>query len=139
MFNIVAVQGYMVKDVIMRTTINGQKIAAGTIAVDADYKQSSDGTRPVDFLDFKAWNMVAENLRKYFPKGKQAILFGRMEMEQYEDSNGRKCRKTVISVQKCYFCGKKSDLKSGNEDIPSFEPPEYGYQPMTLSDSEEAE
>lgn len=124
MLNIVAVQGYMVKDVIMRTTRTGQKIANGTIAVDSDYKQSSTGTARTNYLDFVAWNMTAENLRKYFPKGKQAILVGHLEMSQYEDTNGRKRRKTEIAVQWCYFCGKKSDVSAEAYPEDAFIPPE---------------
>lgn len=124
MLNIVAVQGYMVKDVIMRTSRTGQKIAKGTIAINSDYKRSATGDYKVDFFDFTAWNMTAENLRKYFPKGKQAILVGHLEMNQYEDTTGRKRRNTEIMVQMCYFCGKKSDVSAEAYPEDAFIPPE---------------
>lgn len=114
--NILILQGYMVKDVKIYRTRTGQRVAHGTIAVERNYIGSSDGRRPADFIDFVGWNVVADNLQKYFPKGKSCIFEGGIEQNTYEDVNGKKRRKIVMRVDRCYFGDRKNRDAADNPE-----------------------
>ena len=129
MFNIVALHGIMCKDPQMVPVKYGNKFCRGTIATERDYLNSGTGERPVDFIDFIAWDMTAVNLCKYFPKGKQALLVGRLETKDFTDRDGKRRRQHQFNVTKCYFVGKKSDGPKTDDDIGQYIPPAYDYQP----------
>ena len=68
------------------------------------------------FLDCKAWRGIAELLGNYFHKGKEIIVEGRLEKDEWEQ-DGEKRSRTVLSVDKVHFCGQKegAPAKTGGQ------------------------
>ena len=59
------------------------------------------------FLRCKAWRSQAEHIEKYFHKGQECVIEGRLETEQWE-KDGQKQSRTICNVEKIHFCGPKS-------------------------------
>ena len=66
------------------------------------------------FLRCKSWRSQAEHIGKYFKKGQECVIEGRLETEQWE-KDGQKQSRTICNVEKIHFCGPKA---SGSSDKP---------------------
>lgn len=122
MMNVVVLQGRMVKDADMRSTTNGTMVANFCLAVDRDYvKQGED--RKADFINCTAWGKTAEFVGKYFQKGTQMLLKGRIATEQYQDKEtGKNRTSTGVTVESVNFCEGKKDAVHGKVEQQEFEP-----------------
>lgn len=107
MLNSISVMGRFARDPELRRTGSGKPVTSFTLACDRDFKNSQTGEKEVDFLDCVAWNSTAELVEKYFRKGQMAVATGRLQIRQYTDKNGQKCRQAEILVSSVYFCGSK--------------------------------
>ncbi|MBQ5562825.1 MAG: single-stranded DNA-binding protein, partial [Clostridia bacterium] len=54
------------------------------------------------------WGSTAEFICKYFEKGQQIIVEGRMAASSYTDRNHNKRRDVFVLVESVNFCGAKS-------------------------------
>lgn len=75
------------------------------------------------FLRCKSWRDQAKFIEKYFDKGQECVVEGRLETEEWE-KDGKKQSRTVCNVEKVNFCGPKVNsistepaAGSGNEDF----------------------
>ena len=59
----------------------------GTITLAVNRRGKDEGT---DFIDIVAWSKTAEFVNKYFTKGMQMAVRGRIQTRNWEDSNGNK-------------------------------------------------
>lgn len=96
MLNSVTIMGRLMADPELRTTGSGVKFTRVTLAVDRD--RTKDGRRESDFITVVAWRGEAEFLAKYFKKGKNVIICGRLETRKWADKNGVTHNDTEVSV-----------------------------------------
>ena len=97
-----------------------------TLAVNRNYTDD-DGNRPADFISCVAWNGSAETISKYFHKGSQIGVTGKIQTGSYDRQDGSKAYTTDIIVENFDFLDKK-------EERPA---PEYtGTQSDTQSDTQ---
>ena len=108
--NKIVIQGRLTKDVELRYTKNEKPVASFTLAVDRDGKDA--GT---DFINCVAWNGTATFAEKYFSKGDAAIVSGRLQMRDWEDSNGNKRISAEVVADNVYFCGGKKNSAQGEK------------------------
>ena len=113
MINKMILQGRLVKDVELKD-VNGFALAEFTVAWSEKYKE----TETKCFLRCKAWRSNAEFVSKYFHKGQELIIEGRMETEEWE-KDGQKQSRTLCNVEKVNFCGPKSENASTTAPKPS--------------------
>ena len=106
MVNKVIFHGRMVRDAELKD-VNGFKVTEFTIAWSEKYKE----TETKCFLRCKAWRSTAEFIEKYFKKGQEICIEGRMVTEEWE-KDGEKQSRTICTVEKVHFCGSKA---SNNE------------------------
>lgn len=106
MVNKVIFHGRMVRDAELKD-VNGFKVTEFTIAWSEKYKE----TETRCFLRCKAWRSTAEFIEKYFKKGQEICIEGRMVTEEWE-KEGEKQSRTICTVEKVHFCGSKA---SNNE------------------------
>ena len=103
------------------------KFTRFTLAVNRNYTDD-DGNRPADFISCVAWNGSAETITKYFHKGSQIGISGKIQTGSYDRQDGTKAYTTDIIVEGFDFLDKK-------EDRPA---PEYtGTQSATQAASED--
>lgn len=104
MINSMVLQGRLTKDVELRHTQSGTAVASFTVAWSEKYKEQERKL----FLNCVAWGGTAEFLSKYFSKGDQLIVDGKLTMRDWEDSNGNKRTATELTVTEVHFAGSKN-------------------------------
>lgn len=123
MYNRVIFMGRITAEPEMKQTNGGMSVTRFTIAVDK-YKRE-DGA---DFFNITAFGKTGEFVAKYFGKGQVIHVEGKLQNNNYEDSNGVKHYGYTIIADNVAFCGGKSDGQSQNQnddgvgDLTDFEP-----------------
>lgn len=124
MLNRIILMGRLTRDPELRQTQSGTAVASFSLAVDRDFSDKSTGQRPTDFIDIVAWRNTAEFVGKYFSKGRMAVVEGRLQIRDWEDSNGNKRRSAEVVAEHVYFGDSKRE--GGGErpaDVSCVEPP----------------
>lgn len=118
----------MTADPELRHTQSGKAVATYGLAVNRQYKQ--EGQPEADFLNCVAWSNNAEFASKHLHKGTKIAVEGRIQVRNYENSEGRKVYVTEIIVERHEFCEAKS---SGGNQAPQ----EYaGFSEMDDDDGD---
>ena len=121
MLNNVCIMGRLTSDPEVKYTQNSIPVTSFAIAVDRDYKDSSDNY-PTDFIDIVAWRNTAEFAAKYFSKGEMISITGRLQTRTYQDKQGNNRKVTEIIANNIYFCGSKKEQIPQKTEIENFEP-----------------
>lgn len=108
MLNHITVMGRLTRDPELRRTQSDTPVASFSIACDRDYKDKATGERPTDFLDIVAWRATGEFVSKYFSQGRMAVVSGRLQMRDWTDKEGNKCRSAEIVAENIYFGDSKT-------------------------------
>ena len=90
--------GNVTGDVNLVTTPGGVKVANFSIAV-TKYKDKNTGKWLADYFDCVAWKSLAVNISKSIKKGTRVILSGRIENQNWEDSDGERRKNTRVTVK----------------------------------------
>ena len=101
---------------------NEKKVAFLRLAVNRDIK-GQDGV-DADFFDITAFGKTAEFAEKYFQKGRQIAVIGRLQNRQYTDKDGNKRIQTSIIADHLYFADSKPTEKEPFLTEPPREIPE---------------
>ena len=120
MLNHIVLMGRLVKDPELRHTGSGIAVASFRIAVDRDFK-SQNGEKETDFIDIVAWRNTAEFVSRYFAKGRQAVVSGRLQMRNWTDKDGNKRTSAEVVADNVYFADSKRDGEYGGNN--SYAPP----------------
>ena len=122
MLNHIVMAGRLTKDPELRKA--GEiSVCSFRIACDRDFK-TKDGEKETDFVDVVVWRKLADNVAKYFTKGRMAIVEGRLQIRPWTDQEGGKRFSTEIVAEHVYF----GDSKPKSQDEDASEPPE-GFVP----------
>lgn len=116
MLNKLEYQGRLTADIELKRTQSGVSFTEFTVAWSEKYKE----VEAKCFLRCKTWRQTAEFLSKYFKKGSELIVEGKMVTEQWE-KDGQTQSRTICDVEKVHFCGSKSD-NGGNSAPTNSEP-----------------
>ncbi len=104
MVNKFILQGRLTADPEVKQTQSGVSCANFTVAWSEKYKEVETKC----FQRCKAWRSTADFLGKYFTKGQEIIVVGKMTTEQWE-KDGQKYSAQVLTVDEANFCGSKKD------------------------------
>lgn len=107
MLNTVNIMGRLTHDPELRKTQAGVSVASFTLAVDRDFKSGDE--KQTDFIDIVAWRNTAEFVSKYFAKGRMAVVSGRLQIRDWQDTKGNKRRSAEIVADNVYFGDNKRD------------------------------
>lgn len=108
---------------------NSKKYATYTLAVNRRFKK--DGKPDADFINCIAWGFNAEFAEKYMKKGVMFEVVGRLNIDSWDDNEGKKHWKTVVIVDESYFTGDKGAAGSGGEKQTG--PSQDGFYPIDES------
>ena len=101
--NKVILLGRLTKDVETRyTQTNNSLVATFTLAVNRRFAKEGE-ERQTDFINIVAWGKTGEFSSKYFKKGLQVAVVGRLQNRSYEDNNGQKKYITEVIAEEVYF------------------------------------
>ena len=110
MLNKSILMGRLTKDPELRyTTTNNTAVASFTLAVNRRKKDE------VDFINIVAWDKTAEFVSKYFQKGQQVVVVGRLQVRAWDDNDGNKRYATEIVAEETFF----ADSKREKESVPA--------------------
>lgn len=121
MVNHVVLHGRLTKDIELKQA-GGFSVTEFTVAWSEKYKE----TETKCFARCKAWRNTAEFLNKYFKKGQELVVEGKLVTESWE-KDGQTQSRTIVSVEKAHFCGTKSSNSSG-QSLPSPEEDPDGFK-----------
>ena len=62
-----------------------------------------------DFINVVAWSKIGEFCSKYFEKGQQVGIIGRIQNRSWDDDQGQKHYITEIIAEEAYFADSKKD------------------------------
>lgn len=111
--NRVVLVGRLTKDPELRTSTSGISKTTFTLAVNRR-TTNEDGTKQADFISCVAWRGIAETIAKYFVKGKEIAVEGRIETGSYDAFDGTKRYTTDVVVDNITFIGSKNEPQAGN-------------------------
>ena len=114
--NSVNLIGRLARDVEIRyTQTNNTAVANFTIAVNRAYVKEGE-ERQADFISVVVWGKTAEFCQKYFRKGMQVGITGRIQTRNWDDDQGQKHYVTEVVAENVYFAdSKKDDNQVSNE------------------------
>ena len=107
--NKVILMGRLTRDPEVRyTQTSNAMVTSFTLAVNRRIVMKGQ-ERQADFLPIVAWNKTAEFIAKYFKKGQQVAVIGRVETRTYDDKDGKKVYVTEVSAEEAYFADSKRE------------------------------
>lgn len=100
----------MTRDPELRFLPNNTPVCEFGLAINEKVKKNDQWVDSPVFLDITAFGKTAENISRFFHKGKQIGLTCRARFEQWEDKQtGNKRSKVKFIVDRFYFTGNKHD------------------------------
>ena len=102
MVNRTILQGRLCADPEMRRTNNGTAVCSFRVAWSETIKDRETKL----FLNCVAWQGTAEMICKYFRKGNELAVEGRLSTREYDDRDGNRRSVTEMTVDRVHFCGK---------------------------------
>lgn len=115
--NKVILTGRLTRDPELRYTTNNKAVCDFTIATNRPVVR--DGERVADFINCRVWNKTAENLDKYQAKGNMIAVAGRMQVDNYQDKDGKNRNYTYVLVEDLEYLERKKE--NNQEEVNEFE------------------
>ena len=101
--------GRLTKDPETRyTQSTNTQVTSFTLAVNRRFTKEGE-ERQADFINIVAWGKTAEFCSKYFKKGRQVGVIGRIQTRNYDDDKGVKHYITEVIAEECYFADSKKE------------------------------
>jgi single-strand DNA-binding protein len=121
--NKVILLGRLTKEPELRfTSTNNTAVCSFTLAVERRVKQGEE--KQADFIPIVAWSKLGEFCGKYFQKGRQVAVVGRLQVRTWDDNEGKKRYVTEVVADEAYFADSKKESAEQKSD--AFEPVDDG-------------
>ena len=115
--NKVELIGRLTKDPEVRyTQSSNTQVSNFTLAVSRRFVKEGE-ERQADFINIVAWGKTAEFCSKYFRKGMQIALVGRIQTRTYDDTDGKKHYVTEVVAEEVYFADSKKEQQEPQSDM----------------------
>ena len=115
--NKVILMGRLTRDPEVRyTQTNNTLVASFSLAVNRRFTRPGE-ERQADFINVVAWSKLGEFCSKYFKKGQQVGVIGRLQVRNWEDEQWQKRYVTEVVAEEAYF----ADSKREGADAANFE------------------
>ena len=116
--NKVILMGRLTRDPEVRyTQTNNTLVASFSLAVNRRFVRQGE-ERQADFFNIVAWSKLGEFCSKYFKKGQQVGIIGRLQTRTLDDDQGTKHYVTEVIAEEAYFADSRRD---GTENNSTFE------------------
>jgi len=110
-FNKVILMGNLTRDPELRQTQSGTSVCRFSVAVNRSFT-SQDGSQRDEtcFVEIDCFGKPAENIAKFFTKGKPILIEGRLRQDSWEDKQtGQKRTKLMVVMERFEFVGGARD------------------------------
>ena len=116
--NKVILMGRLTRDPEVRyTTTNNTLVASFSLAVNRRFARQGE-ERQADFINVVAWDRTGEFCSKYFKKGQQVGVIGRIQTRNYDDKDGKKVYVTEVIAEEAYFADTKREAEVNPFAVP---------------------
>ena len=122
--NRIIIKGRIAREIEIRQTQTGKSVGNFSVAVDKGFGEN----KSADFFRVQAWEKTADFVAKYFSKGKEILVEGRMESREY-DKDGQKVTVWELIAERVEFCGGARESAP-----PAGQPPISGGAPADDND-----
>lgn len=102
--------GRLTREPEAKFTTNNKPVTTFSIAVNRRFADAN-GERKADFFNITAYGKLAEFCAKYYRKGQQVLVEGRIQNRTWEDQNGQKRYATDYIVENAYFADSSGNIK----------------------------
>ena len=107
--NKVILMGRLTRDPEVRyTQTNNTLVASFSLAVNRRFARQGE-ERQADFIPVVAWSKTGEFCSKYFKKGQQVGVIGRIQTRNWDDDQGQKHYVTEVIAEEAYFADSRRD------------------------------
>jgi single-strand DNA-binding protein len=112
--NNVCLQGRLTRDPELRYTPGGTAVCDFRLASSRYYRDSNDEQQEETlFVPVTVWGRQAENCGEYLEKGSQAIITGRLQLDEWETDEGENRSQIKVVANNVRFLGAGGDAPSG--------------------------
>ena len=148
--NQVVLMGRLTRDPELKSTQSGVDVATFTLAVDRSYIKAG-AEKESDFLDCVAWRGTAEFISRYFKKGMQVAVTGRIQTRKWKDQNDQNRVSVEVVADEVFFADSKREPSTGgtfaspapgmdapapNYGAPSFQSQDTSFEDLSADDDE---
>ena len=112
--NKVVLMGRLTRDPEVRYTQSNTVVTSFSIAVNRRFAKQGE-ERQADFFNIVAWNKAGEFAGKYFKKGQQVAVTGRLQNRNWDDEQGQKHYITEVVAEELDFAEGRRDGGAGSE------------------------
>jgi len=123
--------GRLTRDPEVRYSQNNLPITTFTLAVNRRFARQGDEIQ-ADFIPVVAFGKTAEFCEKYYRKGQQVLIAGRIQVRSWDDNEGKRRYITEIVCEDGYFADAKRQDHDGDA---GGRQDDYGYYPQAGQDS----
>ncbi len=110
--NKVILMGRLTRDPEVRyTQTSNTLVASFSLAVNRRFVKPGE-ERQADFINIVAWGKLGEFCSKYYKKGQQVAIIGRIQTRTWDDEQGQKHYVTEVVAEEAYFADSKRDSES---------------------------
>ena len=95
---------------------NNMMVASFSLAVNRKYVKQGE-ERQTDFINIVAWSKLGEFCSKYFKKGQQVGIIGRIQTRTWDDDQGTKHYITEVVAEEAYFADSKREQEAGSSSF----------------------
>lgn len=96
--------GRLVRDPESKTTQAGKLVVSFSLAVNRRFQKDE-----ADFINIIAWEKTGEFVEKYFRKGQQVAVVGRLQIRSWKDNEGKNRYATEVIAEEVYFADSKKE------------------------------
>ena len=115
--NKVILMGRLTRDPEVRyTQTNNTLVASFSLAVNRRFIRQGE-ERQADFFNIIAWSKLGEFCSKYFKKGQQVGVIGRLQTRTWDDQNGTKHYVTEVVAEEAYFAEGRRDGEAASNSF----------------------
>lgn len=129
--NKVILMGRLTRDPEVRyTQTNNTLVASFSLAINRRFVRQGE-ERQADFINVVAWSKLGEFCSKYFKKGQQVSIVGRLQTRTWDDEQGQKRYITEVVAEEAYFADSRRDGEGTNGNFDAT----FGTMPTTAENS----
>lgn len=113
--NNINIVGRLVDDVVSAKTTNGTTVVKNAIA----YNDRRNGEKIAMYFKFVAYGRTAELIERYFKKGDEIGLTGKLIQESFDGRDGKRHSLIQIQVNEITFTSGRKYSDNGSVSVPS--------------------
>ncbi len=124
--NKVILMGRLTRDPEVRYTQAAEPTAIANFSLAVNKRFKRDGEPDADFINCVTFGKNADFTQKYFKKGQQVSVIGRLQTRSYDDQQGQKRYVTEVVVEEQFFADSKRDSYDSVPNAPTeYKTPTY--------------